>query len=69
MLRQVVGDPPRTFAERGLFGLRHVERALRRALEKCPEARFASVREFQDALQQALDPDYDAQSGLRAAWS
>ena len=47
MLRQVIGDPPRTFAERGLLGFGHVERVLRRALEKCPEARFASVREFE----------------------
>ena len=46
MLRQVLGDPPRTFAERGLSGFGQSERVLRRALEKCPEARFASVREF-----------------------
>ncbi len=65
MLRQVLGDPPRTFAERGLLSFGHVERALRRALEKCPEARFASVREFKEALQQALDRDGDAPPDLR----
>ena len=55
----------KTFAERGVSGFGRVERVLRRALEKCPEARFASVREFRDALQQALDHDCNAQSGLR----
>ena len=65
MLRQVIGEAPKTFAERGVSGFGHVERVLRRALEKRPEARFASVREFRDALQQALDHDYNAQSGLR----
>ena len=38
MLRQVVGDPPRTFAERGLSRFGHVEHVLGRALEKCPDA-------------------------------
>ena len=63
MLRQVIGEAPKTFAERGVSGFGRVE--LRRALEKCPEARFASVREFRDALQQAIDHDCNAQSGLR----
>lgn len=66
MLRQIIGEAPKTFAERGVSGFRYVECVLRRALEKRPEARFASVREFRDALQQALDHDCRAQSGLRS---
>lgn len=59
MLRQVIGDPPKSFAERGIPGFRHAEHALRRALEKRPEARFASVREFGTALREAFELDDD----------
>lgn len=65
MLQQLVADPPKSLAERGISGFLHTERALRRALEKKSEARFASVMEFQGALHRALDLDYEAQSALR----
>lgn len=54
MLRQVIEDPPKTFAEHGLSSCPHTERVFRKALAKSPMARFASVREFGTALQQAF---------------
>lgn len=59
MLRQLIGDPPKTFAERGIPGFAHTERTLSRALEKRPDARFASVGEFRAALREAFDRDGD----------
>lgn len=61
MLRQLLFDPPRTFAERGVEGFAHAERVLRRALEKGPTVRFASMTDFAAALRQALDLDCDAE--------
>lgn len=64
MLEQIIDDDPARFAERGISGLSYTEQVLRKALEKRPEARFASTKAFQEALHQALSRDDAAQSGL-----
>ena len=62
LLQQLLHDPQKSFAERGISGLTHTERALATALNKNPESRFASVGELRDALHEALDLDNAAQT-------
>lgn len=65
LLRQVLYDPQKSFAERGMSGLTYTERALARALEKDPEARFTSVGDLRDGLQEAFDLDEKGQAAFR----
>jgi serine/threonine-protein kinase len=65
MLEQIVGDPPASFAERGISGFSTTEGVLLQALEKRPEARFASTKDFQEALHRAFSRDHEERSGLR----
>jgi serine/threonine protein kinase len=51
MLRQIAGDAPRPFAERGAAAWPQLEEVLGRALAKAPEGRFASLDAFAGALQ------------------
>ena len=60
MQMQLVYDPPKSFADRGISGFTHTERVLIRALDKNPESRFASVGELRDELHEALDLDAEA---------
>jgi serine/threonine-protein kinase len=49
-IRQIAYDAPRSFSAVGTIPMPAVEAALRRALEKDPGARFATVRDFAAAL-------------------
>ena len=53
MMRQTETEPPVPFASRGMPPWPEVEAILFRALEKDPSKRFASMREFADALRAA----------------
>ena len=53
MLRQLVHDPPLTFAAHGVIGLDSIERVVLRALAKDPADRFESVAAFAAAFRRA----------------
>jgi serine/threonine protein kinase len=57
VLYQIVNEPPPPLAKTLGWKPTAVERVLRRGMEKRPEARFATVREFSQALHQALYTD------------
>ena len=50
MLKQIVSDPPQTFADCGVRPWPEVERILAKALQKHPAKRFRSMRQMADAL-------------------
>ncbi len=67
MLRQIAEDSPAAFIERGLGSWPKLESVLRRALDKRPENRFATLDEFEDALGGALPPAAEPPRRVRAA--
>lgn len=57
MLRQLLDEPPRSFADHGVSGLGAVEAVLARALAKDPAQRHASVAAMRDAFAAAAASD------------
>lgn len=60
IIKKHLMDPPPTFAERGLIitpELEEIEKVVRRALEKAPENRYSSAREFSNELKDALSKE------------
>jgi hypothetical protein len=60
MLEQIVEDRPKPFARDGVPQWPGVERVLSKALSKDPAERFATLREFADALAKADPPSAPA---------
>jgi eukaryotic-like serine/threonine-protein kinase len=65
MLRQIVEDDPVAFETRQIPPWPALERVLGRALEKCPERRFSSLRSLAVALQDLL-PEASGRDRRRA---
>jgi serine/threonine protein kinase len=57
MLRQILESEPVPFSELGLAAAPEMERVLAKALSKDPQQRFASMREFTEAVRQAARSD------------
>lgn len=57
MLQTLVEQPPLAFSAHDAVSMPAVERCLRRALDKAPDQRFASLAEFLDAFRAAVASD------------
>ena len=67
MQSQVADEPPRTFRERGVRDLPHLERTLLRALDKDPALRFPTMSEFLRDLSEASAADQGARRSDRVS--